>query len=264
MKKRLSFLLLVLFSFCFCFSAFAHSGNTDANGGHRDNNNVSGLGYYHYHHGYPAHLHTGGVCPYKFDDKTGSLGGTTKQIDSLKNQVDSLKRTNTNLIKENVDLENINKRNLEKIKTLESTISDKNFYIYGLILLTGVTFLFYLSARADKKAVEQKLKALMASKDNDVALIKAQYADKEKVYISNIEALTNRKVSSSTLYVKISPNSTVYHRVNCNSASKSSITIPIYEVPTTFVPCKVCCPPKLEETSSKEHLDHSTNYLRWR
>lgn len=44
--------------------SFAHSGRTDAAGGHRDNKNVSGLGSYHYHHGYPAHLHPNGVCPY--------------------------------------------------------------------------------------------------------------------------------------------------------------------------------------------------------
>lgn len=47
-------------------TAFAHSGRTDSRGGHRDNKNVSGLGPYHYHcGGYPAHLHTNGVCPYK-------------------------------------------------------------------------------------------------------------------------------------------------------------------------------------------------------
>lgn len=44
--------------------ALAHSGRTDASGGHRDNKNVSGLGSYHYHHGYSAHLHPNGVCPY--------------------------------------------------------------------------------------------------------------------------------------------------------------------------------------------------------
>ena len=49
---------------CSTLTVEAHSGRTDINGGHRDNKNVSGLGPYHYHHGYPAHLHTGGVCPY--------------------------------------------------------------------------------------------------------------------------------------------------------------------------------------------------------
>lgn len=42
----------------------AHSGRTDSRGGHHDYKNKSGLGSYHYHHGYPAHLHKNGVCPY--------------------------------------------------------------------------------------------------------------------------------------------------------------------------------------------------------
>lgn len=47
-------------------TAEAHGGRTDSNGGHKDNKNKSGLGSYHYHcGGYPAHLHTNGVCPYQ-------------------------------------------------------------------------------------------------------------------------------------------------------------------------------------------------------
>lgn len=59
-------------SLCLCMpgAALAHRGRTDASGGHRDNKNASGLGSYHYHHGYEAHLHPNGVCPYEG-------GGTT-------------------------------------------------------------------------------------------------------------------------------------------------------------------------------------------
>ena len=61
--KRLFSVLIVL---CLITtSAFAHPGRTDSAGGHKDNKNVSGLGPYHYHHGYPAHLHTDGICPYE-------------------------------------------------------------------------------------------------------------------------------------------------------------------------------------------------------
>ena len=49
----------------------AHPGRTDSMGGHYDRS----TGEYHYHHGYPAHQHTGGVCPYDFDDKTGQNSG---------------------------------------------------------------------------------------------------------------------------------------------------------------------------------------------
>ncbi len=40
---------------------YAHSGRTDSKGGHYDRKN----GGYHYHHGYPAHDHPDGKCPYK-------------------------------------------------------------------------------------------------------------------------------------------------------------------------------------------------------
>ena len=63
------FLILLLFSTTY---VFAHPGRTDSDGGHYDYDNDSGLGEYHYHHGYPAHLHKNGVCPYIIQ------GGTTK------------------------------------------------------------------------------------------------------------------------------------------------------------------------------------------
>ena len=74
--------LLLLISFVYIFNVFAHSGRTDASGGHRDNKNASGLGSYHYHcGGYPAHLHTNGVCPYK-TKITSTSTSTTKSTAS--------------------------------------------------------------------------------------------------------------------------------------------------------------------------------------
>ena len=55
----------------------AHSGRTDSNGGHYDRSD----GSYHYHHGYSAHQHKNGVCPYEFDDKT-DYGTNSGNIDS--------------------------------------------------------------------------------------------------------------------------------------------------------------------------------------
>lgn len=62
MKKLISFVLICIFAVSF---ATAHRGRTDAQGGHYDYENESGLGSYHYHHGYSAHLHENGVCPYE-------------------------------------------------------------------------------------------------------------------------------------------------------------------------------------------------------
>lgn len=61
MKKQFEF--IITFSLIFIIlniSSSAHQGKTDHKGGHY----VSGTNKYHYHHGYPAHNHTTGVCPY--------------------------------------------------------------------------------------------------------------------------------------------------------------------------------------------------------
>ena len=73
-KKKIILILLVIASILSLgMTACAHSGRTDSNGGHRDNKNKSGLGSYHYHcGGYPAHLHTNGVCPYSAGSSTST------------------------------------------------------------------------------------------------------------------------------------------------------------------------------------------------
>ncbi len=53
--------------------ASAHQGRTDGSGGHWDYS----ADEYHYHHGYPAHQHEGGVCPYDYDDQTGATSGSS-------------------------------------------------------------------------------------------------------------------------------------------------------------------------------------------
>lgn len=71
-KLRIAVTLLLAAMIC-CVAGFAHPGRTDANGGHWDRS----TGTYHYHHGYPAHQHTNGICPYDFDDQTGANSGSS-------------------------------------------------------------------------------------------------------------------------------------------------------------------------------------------
>lgn len=65
--------------------AFAHPGKTDSNGGHYDRSS----GEYHYHHGYSAHHHRDGECPYDFDDKTNHNSSSSSSGDSNYNSVSS-------------------------------------------------------------------------------------------------------------------------------------------------------------------------------
>ena len=50
----------VIVLFVLASVALAHPGDVDSNGGHWNQAN----GEYHYHHGWPAHHHPRGVCPY--------------------------------------------------------------------------------------------------------------------------------------------------------------------------------------------------------
>ena len=84
MKRILALVLLL----CVCCSAtaFAHSGRTDVSGGHRDNQDASGLGSYHYHHGYDAHLHPNGVCPYESAAEIPQEESTASEQSSAPNE----------------------------------------------------------------------------------------------------------------------------------------------------------------------------------
>lgn len=66
-KRFLIFVSVFIFTIAsFCLITYAHPGRTDSNGGHYNRS----TGEYHYHHGYPAHQHIDGECPYDYDDQT--------------------------------------------------------------------------------------------------------------------------------------------------------------------------------------------------
>lgn len=84
---------------CLTLPASAHKGRTDANGGHYDHS----TGEYHYHHGYPAHQHINGACPYNFDDKTNhSSGGTSSGSSNFSKSVKTVENSNRVDIPEDV------------------------------------------------------------------------------------------------------------------------------------------------------------------
>lgn len=87
-KVLISILMIMAMILCFNLTAFAHSGRTDSSGGHKDNKNASGLGSYHYHcGGYPAHLHTNGICPYS--SKSGKSTSSSSNSYSYSNKSSS-------------------------------------------------------------------------------------------------------------------------------------------------------------------------------
>lgn len=78
MKKIICLMFVALIISFSLITTFAHGGRTDDNGGHY----VRDTGEYHYHHGYPAHQHTNGECPYDYKDNITerSYSKKTKEI----------------------------------------------------------------------------------------------------------------------------------------------------------------------------------------
>mgnify|MGYP003473601022 CR=1 FL=1 len=126
LKKISTMLLAVCLIVLMAGSVLAHSGRTDSNGGHRDNQNKSGLGSYHYHcGGYPAHLHKGGVCPYKSSSKkktTTKKKSTTVKASKIK--INELEDT-TLEVGESLNLSAKITPSNTKDKTIKWTSSDK-------------------------------------------------------------------------------------------------------------------------------------------
>lgn len=69
----MSIVIIILGS---CVAVFAHPGKTDSDGGHFDRS----TGEYHYHHGYPAHQHENGTCPYNKKSTTTEKAETFATI----------------------------------------------------------------------------------------------------------------------------------------------------------------------------------------
>ena len=92
-KKQLRYAGCILLTILLCITfAIAHSGRTDSHGGHYD----SFTEEYHYHHGYPAHQHENGICPYSFDDKTShSSASSSSNKSTSKGSSDVAAKRNT-------------------------------------------------------------------------------------------------------------------------------------------------------------------------
>lgn len=57
--------IIAIFIVCCPITVFAHDKPLDEYGGHYQNHLLFRSTYYHYHHGFAAHQHIGGLCPYE-------------------------------------------------------------------------------------------------------------------------------------------------------------------------------------------------------
>lgn len=79
-KQLLLFIIATVIVTCLGSISSAHSGRTDVSGGHYDRS----TGLYHYHHGYPAHRHINGICPYENNYNSSYDFGYNMQVVTFK------------------------------------------------------------------------------------------------------------------------------------------------------------------------------------
>ena len=257
---------LIIVSFCLLISvAIAHPGNTDSQGGHTDKSS----GEYHYHHGYPAHYHTNGVCPYDFDDKTGWNSGQS----SSKNQ-ENKDNTNEEAKAEEEKVETANRKEQEQ-SLFDWVAFVVSIGAFGLLIVVPivVTALFvvvvpivlvldrlHLFDAIRKRNYEKKRQEALRFFDGKSARELANVPD--GVMFSG----DHWPISINGYNLLVCPNSgrTKYHKQTCRYAIGIR-PVSVYSLDSSFEPCGICKPIKFAGkpqwlTDYRKYIDQKRKY----
>lgn len=137
MKKTITLLIIFISMFTVIY---AHSGRTDSSGGHYD----SSTGEYHYHHGYSAHQHPNGICPYETSSDNGNIEETTTELQvnldgtsEINNLKAEIERLNEQIAAKQSSIGKQNNEILEKNSEIEQLKNDKEtlHFIYWLVII---------------------------------------------------------------------------------------------------------------------------------
>lgn len=256
---------ILVFLILFALPCYAHPGRTDEYGGHNSPNG------YHYHHGYPAHLHTDGICPYDYDDKTGSSSGSSSAKTYQKS-------------------EKSDKENYEQAYQAGYTAASEKYGLYLFFLCAP--FLFYLVYRSFRhrtisvctKQIHELSENISSLRDEKTNLqstlstlnkdinhtqeklknIEAEYAKQCEMLLAvpvpipkgivigkdNLPADANAPLHwGSTFTVYLNKHTHIYHKGYCRHVNKNNcIPTHILTANKFHSPCKLCTPkmPDLE------------------
>ena len=226
LKKLIPLLSIFLILASITVTAFAHGGNTDSNGGHYNGSS------YHYHHGYPAHQHTNGQCPYNFDDKTNHSSGSSSNGSTLNS-------TNNSLLP-----------NALKVSAI-------------------ILFLFiaksYISHQKEKKErikqekiqYEKAMNELLPyrNKTNHEIALMCGMPPNIKINNQNLPELFINGIDVFTVYTSYSGKK--YHKETCEFASYGKRTN-LALIPEWKSPCLVCWPYKTDVSWYKKYSEICT------
>lgn len=262
MKRQI--IIVFLCALVFSAAASAHSGRTDSQGGHYNRS----TGEYHYHHGYPAHQHPNGVCPYNFNDKTGSTSGSSsgssiKKYDDFKappppTPKPTLPPTPKPTLSPTPEPTPTPTPEptpsptpipvMASIKQFASTNKSKEYSVsigMSLLLIFGLWF----SVRLRKKEYIAPVIEITIHKRAYITPVMdlSMFAKIPSGYGIDEEGLpykTNRYYGwGKEFNVLVTPNGSAFHRSNCKSINgKQKILMHRYNALKKYKPCKICKP----------------------
>lgn len=206
-KKLTLFIVIISIIFLNSISLFAHSGRTDRNGGHKDNNNKSGLGNYHYHcGGYPAHLHTNGVCPYSSESSTTTSAESTTSTVTTSPVPQVAESPKPQIIEaESVTIQNVEtKMKIGETKKLVGKVLPETTNDKSLTWTSSNTKVITIENTGDIIAVGNGKSTITAKTQNGkIASIEFEVIDEKKEEVSGIisensnSTISDRKDTSS-------------------------------------------------------------------
>ena len=258
--------LCLLFTFCFSTVSSAHPGRTDSRGGHHDYSN----GTYHYHHGYSAHQHPNGVCPYESPIETTAASVSVNTSITTSSTKDKRSSSTMSIFK---------------------FIEKQWFFIENCALLLSVSYCIYLSkSRKDileqNKRAEEILSSVRAdlqsqidlckdsndtinSQKKEIEILKSQLShfeikDNTAYVLSQADAFRIAQVPNGVsfdidnlphydldpiveknMHVYISKNGKFYHR--SKGCMQATIPIHLFTAAQFYSPCKCCIPSKAQD-----------------
>ncbi len=222
-------------------NGYAHPGRTDANGGHYDRS----TGEYHYHHGYPAHQHPGGICPYNFDDKTGQNSSTGGSSSVSGTSSSSKVSQNTNTIESNDEKEDK---------------QDSRFQLSGIMVYAGIfgVYLLYRFIRLIYYILENRRRKKQQKELQQIerAELLRQYRGKSKQEIAHSLGMPSDVTIGDDGYphrsepatdtmdryiVYVTQTGSAYHsRLSCCGYTAKKVNV--VDVAQNYFPCSRCHP----------------------
>ncbi len=268
MRKYKSFkwlfipIFVLIFLSALCLNVSAHSGRTDASGGHYSNSG------YHFHHGYTAHQHGNGICPYNYENNEKSnnynvgstYASTSKEANVVETEVEvpyipgyiwfiivvlvvAILVLFLKYKTKNVEIDKLKKdfREQEKAERQRVTTGIKNLND-ALNKAYGEDYLYQISNAPSNDYLDDKL--LPQSFED---------AEKYSYFLSSFPS-SNRT------------NDIKYHKSTCRYAEKL-FPINVYTIDSSsrYQPCRLCKIEQLPDVSwvdkYKSHYTFMRNYI---